>query len=144
MIQDTIFSPPDGPPFFQKVEITAEGARIVSEPWPLDAPKPKLVEKAVSLVRAVKQTAARGPVSEPTRLVRRLMCSGFATLSIEGKPVDVQGAPCPHFEPLEDDPADGHCTACGCPEWRLSRMSVKWRMRGAPCPAGRYPGGDVG
>ena len=31
-----------------------------------------------------------------------------------------------------------YCGACGCPQWRLSDLRVKWRMRELKCPLGKW------
>lgn len=142
MIQDMVFALPDAAPFMQQLEVSPDGVRVVSEPRPLHQGAPagrsNLRTKAVSLGKALAVTAARGTVDESRQAARRFVCTGRATLSVNGKPVDVQGKPCEHFKPDPDDAADGYCGACGCPSWRLAKMKSKWKMRAAPCPIGRF------
>lgn len=37
-----------------------------------------------------------------------------------------------------ETPRANYCGACGCPKWLLSRLEVKWRLRGAQCPQDKW------
>lgn len=81
----------------------------------------------------------------------------FATahfqLLVEGKVPDRVAAErlaicatCEHYhDEIRGQPGTGHCRACGCPEWPISRMHRPGKIEPGrawfplACPAGKYP-----
>jgi hypothetical protein len=47
-------------------------------------------------------------------------------------------AECMDCEKRVDAPKGTYCGACGCPQWFMSRLEMKWRIRDVGCPLGRW------
>jgi hypothetical protein len=70
-----------------------------------------------------------GQVSDTVRRDRAAVCEACETLQIQ-----VPRTPRPYERWAR------YCGSCGCPKWRLSRLSFKNRLRRAYCPQRLHPG----
>lgn len=78
-----------------------------------------LTGKARSFFRALWSFLRHGQTDVKTREMRKAIC-----------------LTCPELVKA----SNGHlyCGACGCPQWWLSRLAVKWRARGLACPMEKW------
>lgn len=94
--------------------------RVRSLPCPGDAPRPSLVRRAVSWLRAETSRVVQGELAAEAVAERLTACRH-----------------CPKLVRHEADEV-GYCGACGCGTNRRARLTIKAKMPGAVCPLGNW------
>lgn len=93
------------------------------------------VDFAVAHARLFRE----GKVPDEVAHVRLAVCTG---ITVKGEKV---GDPCPKYTDENGGWGSGHCKACGCPSWPISRMHRPGsRLPGKAwysmaCPMGKFP-----
>ena len=82
-------------------------------------------------------TRRRGPVEKVAEAAAAIASPLAATLP-EAE-VEARATACASCAALNRTSHGEFCTACECPEWRMSELSVKRMLPLARCPLGRWP-----
>lgn len=96
-------------------------------------PRQRTVEegKVSQFVRAHKDLVLQGRVKKEIADHRLTICTGL------NKKQEIVNAQCMHYKLEGTKRGQGHCAACGCPEWKISEMRKKVYYP-VGCPINRY------